>query len=399
MTDTVLPSSSCEQLLDQLRDQSPFSPRDTGTQSLARLIAFQSGPGFARKLSNLCAADDPASLVLLAHFGTLSRFISTSRFVNDAETRLATYSVDPFPEKGFHWAFDFFQRDMPTRPDVNHWQLAVLFYLKLHMHSPNHYSIRRLLDVLLLPVSQGITISKSTLHLILNHIAISSPEHRDAHKEAEDSSLFLKNVNHRIQEIGFFVEVMKSRFGHDTIHDEEVYLAICKACCQPFQSLNEFIRDIDLPIPNHHIEGHLRRAIGDYFHENLRVSPEYFLLELLQFAHTGKWKSFLKRWGRTRSVGIGRDADMWTFFWACLARGQDEYHIRYALREYYNEMLDEGDYLVLNRNVATALVKCIDIVDPQELEFEQQRRVAKNILESIPAESQFRGNVISRVEN
>ena len=96
----------------------------------------------------------------------------------------------------------------------------------------------------------------------------------------------------------------------------------------------------------------------------------------------GKWGSFFKRWRWTVSSGIGKDADMWAMFWACLARGGHEYHIRTALKDHYNEMLDEGEHLMFNENIGIALEKCLEIVDPEESEFHGQRFAVRRMVNS-----------------
>ena len=193
LADTILPSSLHPQILDALKNQPPFQARDDATDFIARAIALQGDRNIAGKLSNLSASNDPAALKLLTHFGHLSRFIKESYSLTQDEHYWTGYRFDPFPEQGIEWAFDFFLRDMPTRPNADHWRLAILFYLNLGMVAPTNFRIRRILDILLLPVSQGITIPRSTFHLILNHIAVSSPEHRDNKAEANDHSVFNSN--------------------------------------------------------------------------------------------------------------------------------------------------------------------------------------------------------------
>jgi len=370
-----------------LKEQPPFSPRDAHTDLLARTIALQGNRTRAEKLANLSAANDPTCLRLLSHFGNLSQFVKASESAADARLYRSTFAVDPYPETGFEWAFDFFLRDMPSRPTPHHWRLAILFYLNLEMVSPTQYRIRRLLELLLLPVSQGISIPRSTFHLILNHIATSSLERRDVEAEAIDYRTFQKNVHLRLVLMNHFLQVMKSDFGYDCRHDEEVYLALFKACSQPYPSLQDLIRDIDLPLPVHHPEVRKLR-IAYYLDQNLPLSPEFFMLEVVGFALMGKWESFLKRWRWTVECGIGKDADMWAIFWACLARGRHEYHIRTALKDHYNEMLDEGEYLVFNENIGIALAKCLEVVDPEEREFKGPRFAVRSMLKSKSEESE-----------
>jgi ribosomal silencing factor RsfS len=379
LSDTILPSSVCEQLLDALRGLPPFAPRDVGLDRIARSIVVQGDRRVAEKLRNLCASTDAGSLLLLAHFGNLSRFIKSSPPGWDVIAHSSTFGMDPYPEKGFLWAFDFFLRDMPVRPTSHHWRLAILYYLNLQMYDHKQYPLQRLCDILLLPVSQGISIPLSTFHVILNHIALSSPEHRNAEKEAENSQSFHENVDNRLAAMDVFLECMKLQFGHSYTNDEEVYLALYKACCQPFSTLTQSVKDIDLPLPWHYND-HRRMLIKHYFEKNLSISPELFMLELLQFAHMRKWRSFLKRWDLTPESGVGKDADMWSMFWCTLARGADQTYIRYALRRNYPEMLDEGPQLVFNKSMAIGLVKCLDVVDPNGVEFKEHRRVAERLL-------------------
>lgn len=381
LSDTILPSSVCEQLLDALRGLPPLAPRDVGLDRIARSIVIQGDRQVAEKLRNLCASNDAGSLLLLAHFGNLSRFIKSSVSVGDVDSHLLTFGMDPFPEKGFNWAFDFFLRDMPVRPTSHHWRLAILYYLNLQMHDHTQYPIQRLRDIILLPVSQGISIPLSTFHVILNHIALSSPENRDPEKEAVDAPFFRQMIDNRLATMYLFLKCMKLQFGYDYTCDEEVYLALYKACCQPYPTLAQFVNDIDLPLPLHHNE-HRRMLIKHYFEKNLPVSPELFVLELLQFAHMRKWRSFLKRWGLTREAGVGKDADMWSLFWCILARGADQASIRSALRHNYHEMLDEGPQLVFNKSMATGLTKCLDVVDPNGVEFREHRMAAEGLLKS-----------------
>ena len=382
LSDTVLPSSVYEQILDTLRSQPPFAPRDTAMDKIARSIAVQGDKTVAQKLANLCASNDPDSLVLLAHFGQLSRFIRNSQLSSDIDTQKANFSMHPYREKGFQWAFDFFLRDMAIRPNAHQWRLAILYYLNLQMFDPQAYPIQRLLDLLLLPVSQGISIPVSTFHLILNHIALTSPEHRNIDQEAEDTQTFRQNVHRRLRTMESVIRCMKSQFGYDYAHDEEIYLSLYKACCQPYPNLADLVDTIALPLPKHHND-HRRLLIRHYFDRNLPMSPELYTLELLQFAHMHKWRSFLKRWSWARSAGIGKDADMWTLFWCLLARSQNEMYIRHALRENYEEMMNEGGHLMLNRNIAIGISKCVELVDPEGKEFKIQRKVSERLLESL----------------
>src|SRR5579862_9151914 len=85
LSDTILPSSVCEQLLDALRGLPPLAPRDVGLDRIARSIAIQGDRQVAEKLRNLCASNDAGSLLLLAHFGNLSRFIKSSASVGDVD--------------------------------------------------------------------------------------------------------------------------------------------------------------------------------------------------------------------------------------------------------------------------------------------------------------------------
>jgi len=382
LSDTILPSSVFEQLFDALRSQSPFTPRDAALDSVAQTIALQGDRKVAEKLRNLSAANDSGSLLLLAHFGNLSRFIKEAKSVDNVRGAASKFSMDPFPEKGFKWAFDFFLRDMPVRPSAHHWWLAILYYLNLQMHDHRQYPIGRLRDILLLPVSQGISIPRSAFHVILNHIALSSPENRDNWRESQIENIFRRNVTDRLATLDSFLQCMKSQFGYDYTHDEEVYLAAYKACCQPYPTLTQLINDIDLPLPRHHNEER-RILIQQYFQRNMLFSPEFFVLELLQFAHMQKWRSFLKRWNVTRNVGLGKDADMWSLFWCTLARGADQVTIRSALRHNFHEMLDEGFGTAVSKSMksmAIGLLKCVEIVDPNRLEFTEQRDVAERLL-------------------
>ena len=80
---------------------------------------------------------------------------------------------------------------------------------------------------------------------------------------------------------------------------------------------------------------------------------------------------------------MGKDADMWSLFWCILARGADQASIRLALRHNYHEMLDEGPQLVFNKSMATGLTKCLDVVDPNGVEFIEHRRAAEGLLKSL----------------
>ena len=380
--DTVLPSSVYEQIIDTLRNQPPFSTRDSTMDRLAKSVAVQGDRTFAETLSNLRASNDPDRLLLLAHFGNLSRFIKATQSSPDIGARKLEFSMPPHPEKGFQWAFDFFLRDMPIRPNGHHWQLAILYYINLQTFDHEQYSMRRLLDLLLLPVSQGITIPRSTFHLILNHIAISSPEHRDDEKEAQDGGVFFVNAHKRLYLMDPFIKAMKAQFGYDYTRDEEVYLALYKACCQPYQTIPELVASIDQPLPRHHND-YRRILIKYYLEKKLPASPEFFVLELMQFAHMHFWRSFLKRWNWAQAAGIGKDADTWAMFWCSIARGRHEWVIRKALRENYEEMMNEGNHLVLNRSIAIGLSKCIDLVDPEGEEFAVQRKVSNRMLETL----------------
>src|SRR5579862_1686465 len=380
LSDTVLPSSVYDEILNTLRSGPPFSPRDSTMDRLARSVAVQGDRSVAEKLANLYASNDSHSLLLLAHFGNLSRFIRRSQSVPDVEAQKANFRMDPYHEIGFQWAFDFFLRDMPARPNAYHWRLSILYYLNLQMFDPAQYPIRRLPDLLLLPVSQGISVPPSTFHLILNHIALTSPEHRDVEREAEDRQTFEKNVHERLCAMNSIIQMMKSQFGYDYAHDEEVYLSLFKACCQPYPTLIELFDNIDRPLPKHHSYSR-RILITHYLQKNLPISPEFFILELLQFAHMHMWRSFLKRWHRAGLAGIGKDADLWSLFWGCLARSQNEIYIRQALRENHEEMMNEGNGVVLNRSIAIGISKCVDLVDPEGKEFKVQRKMAESLLD------------------
>jgi hypothetical protein len=376
MSDTVLPASVYEQILDALKDQPPFTMRDAVTDIIARTIALQGDRKVAEKLSNLCASNDPTSLRLLAHFGNLSRFIKNvpSKDPKEKQEYFKTFSMDTFPEIGLNWAFDFFMRDMPIRPNARHWRLAVLYYL--HLNAITHrYPIRRVLDILLLPVSQGISIPVSTFHLILNHIA--------TERQGTDTDTFtLKGeMFQRLEVMSTVIRQMKSDFGYDYSHDEEIFLALYKACCQPFPTIAELIRDIEKPLVHHEVEYH-KLLIKFYADKYIPMSPEFFILELMSFAHQHKWRSFRKRWSYTQPHAVHKDTDMWTVFWGCLARGQDEYFIRLALRDHFPEMMDEGESLVMNRNIGIALARCLEIADPQKNEYHVQRRAVDRILET-----------------
>jgi hypothetical protein len=379
LTDTVLPPSIYENLLEDLRRQLPFAKRDLPTNATARSVALLGGRSAAEKLANLSASNDPATLRLLSHFGHLSRWVKTGN--NDAQS----FTVEPFPEKGAQWAFDFFLRDMPIRPEPQHWRLAIQYYLNLEAQFPREYPILRLLDILHLPVSQGISISRSMFHSILNHIALASPAHRNIEKEATDFDLFLQNVHSRLKTMSTIISFMYSHFSYRYIHDEEVYLALFKACSQPLPTVSSLIQDINLPLPKHHRDDR-RLLLTHYFqqHHNLPITPEFFLMDILLFAHLHKWRSFLKRWRWASEAGVAKDTEMWTVFWGCLARGQHEFFIRTALREMYHEMMDEGRYVgigsgrgVLNKDIGIALGKCLELVDPHEREFEAQRNTAR----------------------
>lgn len=381
LSDTILPSSVYDQLLDALRGLPPFAPRDAAMDRVAHTIAVQGDRRVAEKLKHLSASNDSGSLLLLAHFGNLSRFIKSSGSVDISQEYASTFTMDPFPEKGLQWAFDFFLRDMPVQPNAHHWRLAILYYLNLQMYDHKQYPIQRLRDILLLPVSQGISIPLSNFHVILNHIALSSPENRNFEEEMKNEYIFHKCVQGRLAAMDLFLRCMKSQFGYDYSRDEEVYLALYKACCQPYPTLPQLIDDINLPLRKHHND-YRRILIKQYFQKSLPISPELFVLELLQFAHMRKWRSFLKRWNWARDAGVGKDADMWSLFWVLLARGADQASIRMALRYNYHEMLDEGSHLVFNKSTAIGLTKCLDIVDPNGVEFVKHRSVAEGLSKS-----------------
>jgi hypothetical protein len=379
MSDTILPASVYDQLLDALRDQPPFSSRDSVTEFIARTIAVQSDRKIGEKLSNLCASNDPPSLRLLTHFGNLARFRrKLPEDEHEKELYLHTFTMDPFPEKGFVWAFDFFMRDMPIRPNAHHWRLAVLFYLQLNTCS-HRYHIRRILDILLLPVSQGMSIPVSTFHVILNHIAMERPNNRTIKNTPRHE---LKHDQHqRIRVMSTIIKDMKSDFGYEYRYDEEVYLALYKACSQPFPTINELISDIEKPLVHHRME-YYRMLVKFYYDQQLLMSPEFLMLELMAFAHQHKWRSFLKRWNWTKATAIERDADLWTVFWGLLARGQNEYYIRLSLRDHFHEMLDEQNSIAWSKNIAIALERCLEIADPHQREYENQRRATQRIFES-----------------
>src|SRR5208282_2368560 len=107
-----------------------------------------------------------------------------------------------------------------------------------------------------------------------------------------------------------------------------------------------------------------------YYDQQLLMSPEFLMLELMAFAHQHKWRSFLKRWNWTKAIGIERDGDLWTVFWGLLARGQNEYYIRSSLRDHFPEMLDEQNGMGWSRNIAIALERCLEIADPHKREYE-----------------------------
>jgi hypothetical protein len=347
---------------------------------IARTIALQGNRQIAEKLSNLCASNDPGSLLLLAHFGHLARFIKASQSAEKSQTHYNSYEMPPFPEKGFGWAFEFFLRDMPVRTNSYHWRLAVLYYINLQMHDPKTYNLGKLSDVILLSVSQGMLTPVSTFHLIINHIALSSPEHRDNVAETRLAT-FNYYTALRLEGINFFCRFMKREFGYDYTLDEEVYLALYKACRQPFPTLSELVQDIDKPLADHHTYTPMIYIVQEY-QKKFPVSPELHILELLQFAHRGKWFSFKKRWGWARTAGIGRDTHMWTVFWSVLARGQNEMAIRGALKDEYPEMMYEGDQLVLNKDIAIGLAKCLEIADPHENEYQDHRRAVERMMEA-----------------
>jgi hypothetical protein len=372
MGDIVLPLWAYEHLLDTLKDQPPFSPRDGKTELMAQTIALRGDRRPAEKLSNLSASNDPASLLLLAHFGNLSRFATPYRW-----KELSGFSMDPFPERGIQWAFDFFLRDMPIRPTTHHWRLALLFYLNLSMITPTEHPVARLLDVLRLPVSQGIWIPASTFHLILNHIAISSEEYRPW--QPKSLHPFRQYVTLRLQTMILFLNVMKTDFGYDIVRDEEVYLALYKACCQRLPTLAHLICNLDRPLPYHYVEQR-GQNIENRFIENLRLSPEFYMLRLLHLAHMRQWRSFMARWKWAQDFGISKDADLWALFWACLARSRNESRIRTALKHNYDEMMDE-EHLVLNRNIVAGLAKCLSVVDPFAREFKKERKAVSSALE------------------
>jgi hypothetical protein len=252
----------------------------------------------------------------------------------------------------------------------------------LQIHNPKVYDIKRLRDILLLPVSQGISIPVSTFHLIINHIAISSPEFRNGPDDLTTWVDFRRNVSERLNTIESFLLYTSTNFGYDYRNDEEIYLALYKACCQAYPTPAQLVKDINQPLATHHND--LRRIlIKHYLEQRFPVSPEFFILELMQFAYMRKWRSFMKRWNGTRSAGIGKNIDMWTCFWAIMARSGHEYHIRHTLRENFDEMMDEGGHLVLNRDVARAIERCLQVVDPYANEFHNQRRVVTSMLETL----------------
>lgn len=346
---------------------------------IARTISLQGDRRIAEKLSNLCASNDPGGLLLLAHFGHLARFIKNSQSAIETTSHLSTFSMHPFPEKGFEWAFEFFLRDMPVRQTSYHWRLAILYYLNLQMHDPKTYHLRTLCDILLMSVSQGMLIPVSTIHLILNHIALSSTEHRNP-GELTSQQTFHKYVNYRLAELEYFCQFFNKQFGYDYRRDEEVYMAMYKACCLPYSTLAELVHDIDKPLTKHYAFPPVVVVVQEY-QKHFPVSPELHILELLQQAHRGKWPSFVKRWGWVRAGGVGRDTYMWSLYWCLLARGQNEQAIRIALKDGYPEMMFEGDQLVLNKDIAIGLARCLEIVDPRGMEYHHERGVVKRMME------------------
>ena len=272
MSDTVLPSSVYDRILDALKDQPPFSKRDAATDLIARTIALQGDREVAEKLANLCASNDPASLRLLVHFGNLSRFTKKAPSnIKEKAEYFNSFSMHPFPETGFNWAFDFFMRDMPIRPNAHHWRLAVLYYL--HLNTVTHrYPVRRILDILLLPISQGISIPRSTFHLILNHIAM------ERSGSINDASTSKGEMFQRLQVMSTVIKDMKADFGYDYRQDEEVYLALYKACCQPMPTIFELIRDINEPLKHHELD-YYKLLIKFYADKHIPMSPEFFILE------------------------------------------------------------------------------------------------------------------------
>lgn len=369
LDNAILPPDIYEKLLDKLRNKPPFTLPSRRTNILAKRIAFQGDIRKARTLANLGAAKDPSTLVLISHFGHLARFITNGGSNLDG-SYLNTFEVDGHPEKGFEWALDFFLRDMPLNSQAKHWQLVVLYYIQLEMCSPRLYPLRRLCDVLLLPASQGITIAKSVFHLILNRIALTLQGERKGVIEPPNFAAYSE------MQLKSMIQVLRAMewFGHDFRKDHEVHMAIWKATELPYQTLSELVRDLDKPFDTIHrplLPAHFK--LLERYHQKFEITPEAFFLMISKAAALPLWKSFLTRWRIPKMRGFKRDSDMWTLFWACLARGRDEATIVSALTRDYEDMLDEGEFLRLPKEGLLALLKCLDIVDPQGLTFEKSR--------------------------
>jgi ribosomal silencing factor RsfS len=377
LSDTVALPSLYEQMLDRLRDQPPFSPRDPTPNRIAQALAVQGDMSIAEKLANLHAANDPHSLRLFAHFGNLSRFTQTLSTTSDVEACKEGFTVEGHSEKGFKWAFDFFLRDMPARPNSPHWRLAMIYYLNLQMLDHANFPLQRIFDLFLMPVSQGIHIPPATFHVILNHIAISSPEHRDPVAEAADREHFLQRVHHRLETIESVLHFMREQSGYVYTRDEEVHLAIYKASHQPFHTLTNHLRDISLPLERHHT--HNRGVLKKYFYK-FPISPELFLLNLSYLSHVKKWAAFLDEWNSLLLNGITKDKQLWVWFWALLARGQDAQSARTALRYHFDDMMHTVGKTGVSKDVAVGLGQCVEVADPLGGDYLTQRTFVRNVL-------------------
>jgi len=383
-SDLQLPGEVYEQFLDALRGQPPFTERDDDTDLLARTIAIQGSRYQADKLANVYASKDPDSLRLLAHFGMLACFTKLFQEADEKQRHelLRNFRMEPFPEMGFKWALDFFIRDLPIRPASHHYHLALMYYLNLSRIAPHHYPPIRILDIMLLVTSQGMQIPRSTFHLILNHIATKHPFPPHGSHTTSNAGLRVQ-LKDRLHNMTTIIKRMKADFGLEYFQDEEIYLALYRASCDPFPTIPDLIRDITLPLPLHAFE-FSEMAVRFFADKYIPKSPEFFMLELMSFAHRRRWRSFFKRWLWLVKFGVTRDADLWTVFWGCLARGQHEYDIRLALTNQFPEMMDEGEGLRMNRDIGIALKRCLELVDPENLEFEMQRKVTGRILETFP---------------
>jgi hypothetical protein len=373
-----------EQFVDALKSQPPFAERDDATDLLARTLAIKGSRHQAEKLANLAASKDSASLRLLSHFGILARFTREFQLGNDylRSHILDTFKVEPFKEMGFNWALDFFMRDMPIRCTAHHYHMAVMYYLNLTRLAPDLYPATRILDIMLLAMSQGIQFPRSTFHLILNHIATERP-FPPAGSDAYHVPDLREQATQRFYAMTTIIKHMKSDFGLEYIHDEEIYLALYRAASERFLTISELMHHLHFPLPFHPFT-FSEIAVRFFADKHIPKSPEFFMLEVMGFAHRRKWRSFLKRWQWLVRFGVTKDADLWTIFWACLARGQEEFFIRWALTEQFPEMMDEGEGLQMTRNIGVALNRCLEIVDPERLGFEMQWKVAGRILEAFP---------------